>query len=203
MRTSKPFSTISYNTTDFLIVKLDELLKRGVVDFWAFIEHLPEDDETKKHKHLFIVPSRLMDSSAFISALLEVDVLYPLNKPLGCMPCRSSKFSDWFLYSIHDKRYLLSKGQSRKYSYCADDFVCSNIDYFNDLRHQIDFSKLRGTQFLVDALENGVSFESLVRNGQIPIQLLKQYEYAYYMLSGRFTYRDEHLGHEIEENPSK
>lgn len=203
MRTSKPFSTISYNTTDFLIVKLDELLKRGVVDFWAFIEHLPEDDETKKHKHLFIVPSRLMDSSAFISALLEVDVLYPLNKPLGCMPCRSSKFSDWFLYSIHDKRYLLSKGQSRKYSYCADDFVCSNFDYFNDLRHQIDFSKLRGTQFLVDALENGVAFESLVRNGQIPIQLLKQYEYAYYMLSGRFTYRDEHLGHEIEENPSK
>ena len=203
MRTSKPFTTISYNSTDFLIVKLDELLKRGVIDFWAFIEHLPEDDETKKHKHLFAVPSRLMDSSSFISALLEVDVLNPLDKPLGCMPCRSSKFSDWFLYSIHDKRYLISKGQSRKYSYSLDDFVCSNIDYFNELRHQIDLSKIRGTQFLVDALEDGIAFESLVRNGQIPIQLLKQYEYAYYMLSDRCTYRDDRSGHEKEENPSK
>lgn len=203
MRTSKPFTTISYNSTDFLIVKLDELLKRGVIDFWAFIEHLPEDDETKKHKHLFVVPSRLMDSSSFISALLEVDVLNPLDKPLGCMPCRSSKFADWFLYSIHDKRYLISKGQSRKYSYSLDDFVCSNIDYFNELRHQIDLSKIRGTQFLVDALEDGIAFESLVRNGQIPIQLLKQYEYAYYMLSDRCTYRDGRSGHEKEENPSK
>lgn len=203
MRTSKPFTTISYNSTDFLIVKLDELLKCGVIDFWAFIEHLPEDDETKKHKHLFVVPSRLMDSSSFISALLEVDVLNPLDKPLGCMPCRSSKFADWFLYSIHDKRYLISKGQSRRYSYSLDDFVCSNIDYFNELRHQIDLSKIRGTQFLVDALEDGIAFESLVRNGQIPIQLLKQYEYAYYMLSDRCTYRDGRSGHEKEENPSK
>ena len=39
MRTSKPFSTISYNTEDYLTAKLDELVTTRKIEFYAFIEH--------------------------------------------------------------------------------------------------------------------------------------------------------------------
>ena len=44
MKTSKPFSTISYNTADFLSVKLNDLVNRRKIAFWAYVEHLPEED---------------------------------------------------------------------------------------------------------------------------------------------------------------
>ena len=69
MRTSKAFATISYNTTDFLKLKLGELVERGVLDFWAFVDHLPEIDEKKPHKHLFCVPSKLFECSTLIDYL--------------------------------------------------------------------------------------------------------------------------------------
>ena len=45
MRTTKPIATISFNTPDFLKLKLNELLKAGRLSFWAFIVHKPEDDD--------------------------------------------------------------------------------------------------------------------------------------------------------------
>lgn len=196
MRTSRPFSTISYNTTEFLHCKLTELLRRGVLDFWVFIEHLPEDDETKKHKHLYCVPSKLLDTVQFVNELKEVNPLMPLDKPLGCINPRSSKFPDWYLYCLHNKAYLLSKGQKRKHFYSDNDLVTSDVDYLRDLIHQIDFSKLNRTQVIVEAVENNISFETLVRQGRIPIQLINQYRLGYDIISGRLeTYRNDRMTH--------
>ena len=132
MRTSKPCSTISYNTAEFLTRKLNDLIKRGHIDFWCFIEHEPEEDEEKKHKHLYIFPSTLIDTNQLREELKENDVNNPL-KPLGCMPFQSSKFADWYLYVVHDSSYLSSKGQARKYHYKDDDIIRSDNAVFNPL----------------------------------------------------------------------
>ena len=49
MKTTKPISTISYNTPEFLENKLNELLANGLISFFAYILHEPEEDETKRH----------------------------------------------------------------------------------------------------------------------------------------------------------
>lgn len=169
MRTSKPCSTISYNTDDFLTRKLKELQHKGYIDFWAYIKHHPEDDETKEHKHLLVYPNRLIDTDQLKEELQELDPADTLN-PLGVMPFRSSKFADWYLYVIHDAGYLASKGQTRKYHYTDDDLVCSDTDYFVELKHQIDWSKINILGQIIQAVEEGMTFHDFLKVTNIPIQ---------------------------------
>lgn len=189
MITSKPFSTISYNSVKFLKVELEKLLRERVIVFYAFIEDLPEDDEKKKHIHLYLVPKTKMDTDYINNTLVEFDKKHP-DLPLGCIPCRSSKFGDWFMYNLHDKNYLLSKGQSRKYFYEREDFVVSDQTYFLDEVYSIDRSKYVGSQRVKEAVDNGCSFEDLVYNGQIPVQLISQYRFFYDILKCRGTFRN-------------
>lgn len=181
MKTSKPFSTISYNSVEFLQTKLNDLVNRRKIAFYAFIEHLPEEDERKKHKHVLIVPNGQINTDQVYDFLLEIDPTYP-DKPLGCTPFRSSKFSDWYLYAIHDRDYLASKGQSRKYFYKNEDFIVSDSDFFNEEIHTIDYSSLSRFKKLRDAVSSGVSFEQMVMNGQIPIPQLYAYRQAYELI---------------------
>ncbi len=197
MRTSKAFATISYNTKDFLIEKLDELIKSRIIDFYAFIEHLPEEDETKKHKHLYVVPAKQLDTFNLQDALKEIDKNNLSGKPLGCIVCRSSKFADWYLYGLHDVGYLASKGQTRKYHYIKTDFIVSDFDYFNEQIHLIDFSKLNRVEMLITAVRRGESFDDLIKRGQVPVQLINQYEKMFYILAyGSGTERNGKDGHE-------
>lgn len=195
MRTSKSFATIDYNSRDFLIVKLNELVRNGVLDFWAFIDHLPEDDETKSHKHLFCVPSGRFDTAQLLPYLDEIDPQNP-DKPLRCLACRSSKFDDWYQYSLHDTVYLASKGQSRRYHYSREEIVCSDPDYLSELIHQIDYSKIARITSLKQAVNDGVPFFEMLSRGQIPIQQINQYLTAYDLLCSRSTSRNGREGHE-------
>ena len=88
MRTSRPFSTISYNSTDHLIAKLDDLVKRRKIDFYAFIEHLPEEDQEKRHKHLLIVPNGYIQTDDLKPYIDEYDPTHP-DKPLSILPART------------------------------------------------------------------------------------------------------------------
>lgn len=182
MKTSKPFSTISYNSVDFLTVKLNDLINRRKIAFYAFIHHLPEEDEKKPHKHLFIVPNGQINTDEILDYLLEFDAKQP-DKPLGCIPFHSSKFADWYLYAKHDKDYLASKGQTRKYHYEKDEFIVSDTDYFNEEIHCIDLSKLSKVKALRNAVENNVPFEHLLMNGQIPVQQVYAYKQAFDMIA--------------------
>lgn len=183
MRTSKPFSTISYNSESFLKSKLDELIANGILDFWAFIEHAPEEDEAKAHKHVYFIPSSIIETGAIKDCLSEFDPKMP-DKPLTCTVFSSSKFDDWYLYGLHDKAYLASKGQTRKYHYVKDQFVTSEYDHFGELVRCVDRSKYIGMEKLVDGVTAGVPFAEMVRLGQIPIQLINQYKYAYECIAG-------------------
>ena len=176
MKTSKPFSTISYNTEPFLTERLKDLENRRIINFWAFIEHIPEQDEQKAHKHLYVVPNGQVCTDKFIDYLLEPDLTF--GKPLKCLSWQSSKFGDWYLYVLHDDAYLLSKMQERQYHYTDDDIRVSDDDTFVEFKHQIDYSKLgnKKTVDIFNRLKSGDTLDDLIAIGVIPVQQLNNYK---------------------------
>lgn len=169
MKTSKAFATISYNTDDFLIDKLNDLLRSHKIDFWAYINHLPEEDEKKAHKHLLIIPNGQFDTSQLIDYLNEYE--NGASKPLTCIASHKvNSFGDWYYYNLHDSKYLSMKGQSRKHTYEMGDFIVSDSDYFLELVHNIDMTKLFRSQRFFEGLDNGLSIIEMVKHGIIPIQ---------------------------------
>lgn len=202
MKTSKPFSTISYNTPEYLTARLDELISSRKIEFYAFIEHLPETDETKLHKHLLIVPNGRIDTDQIQDHLTELDPEKP-DKPLGCIMCRPSKFGDWFLYVLHDSGYLAQKGQTREYHYEPDEIIVSDTDYFNELRHTIDYTPYTRFTQIRQYADDGIAFHELVRMGLIPPQQVYAYEKTYSMLlQHNATFRNGRDGHDDAE-PNK
>lgn len=128
MRTSKPVSTISYNTQPFLELKLKELLERRLISDYMYIYHFAEKDERKNHVHLWIKPNKLIDTMALQSHFMELVI--GQKKPLGCIDFRSSKVDDWILYNQHYKPYLQSKGEKREFEYSKEDFYYADEDTF-------------------------------------------------------------------------
>ncbi len=205
MITRSNISTISYNTDDFLIFKLNDMIKNHCIEFWAFINHIPEEDEMKQHKHLFIIPSGTVDTFALSDVLEEIDFTNPSMSPLGTIFWKHSKFVDWYLYSLHDVDYLASKGESRKYHYDKSEFFVSESDYFNELIHSCDFSQYTKHKKLREAVQSDVSFRDLFANGFIPVQQIGQYSLAYNLLKYGDMYYDKtdrngRSGHEIPVN---
>jgi hypothetical protein len=122
----KCFSSISYCSKDFLERELTRLTDEGVLKFWAFIEHAPEENEIRVHSHLFVIPCVKNWNSILSYDLVEL-------KPNGNLKTLSfccSRFNDWYLYSCHSRVYLSLKGQVRKYHYRFVDFVVSNERLF-------------------------------------------------------------------------
>lgn len=176
MKTSKPFSTISYNSIPFLTTKLDEFLNQGIIYYYQFIYHYKEEDEAKDHIHLYVVPNGQRDTDFILNQLVEFDALNPLM-PLRClMPRKSNTYADWYLYSLHDARYLALKGQTRQYHYAIEDFIVSNADEFKELRDSIDYNKLFKNARFFEALERGVSLPDMVASGIIPAQQYQAYK---------------------------
>lgn len=106
MATSKPISTISYNTEGFLREKLDDWVKAHIIQAYQYICHKGEDGD-KDHIHLRVEPNKSLDVMTLTEELRE----YPVGalKPLGVRPWRPSKEEDWLLYAIHDTTYLKRK----------------------------------------------------------------------------------------------
>lgn len=198
MKTRLAFSTISYNTPAFLELQLENLRSAGVITFWAYILHSPEDDEAGKkyHMHVWILPNKSVDTDAFLANFLEPDLKHP-SKPLKCLSARSSKsFSDWYMYAIHDSAYLLSKGQSRRYHYSKDDIVSSDSDDLNRFIHEIDFLEQSPYFRMVQAMKDGIGFNDYFRRGGVPIPQIRQFEYAWNMVRQGATYRNGRKSHE-------
>ena len=196
MRTSKPFSMISYNTRDFLREKLNELVQGGLIQFWAFIEHLPEEDEKKAHKHLYIIPAKLIDTQRIEKALQEIDLTDITAKPLGAIFPQSSKFDDWYLYSLHDKKYLAYKGQKRKYHYNDNAFFVSCPDTFQELKNLIDYTKINRLNLIIEKAENGESLSDIIKTCNIPLQLVGQVKHLYNIITSPFEiYRNDRKTH--------
>lgn len=197
MRTAKSISTISFNTPDFLKLKLRELTSAGRISFWSFIVHHPEDDEggKKEHIHLFIEPSKMLQTDDLKQDFAEFDFDKP-DKPKTCISFVSSKFNHWYLYSLHDRRYLASKGQSRKFHYVIDDFVSSSYDELLYRVRSIDLLSLSPYADIEDAIDHGLTFQEYFARGTIPIQQIKLYEIAWNLMQSDLLNRNGRKGHE-------
>lgn len=191
MRTTKPIAAISYNSPAYLEERLNELTRAKLLSVWHFVCHLPEDDEggKKSHVHLYIEPAKLLQTEDLLEQFKEYDPEKP-DKPKGCLPFRSSKFSDWYMYGLHDTSYLASKGQSRRYHYTREEFSTSNEDEFNRAIHEIDFGDIAPVQALQEAIAGGATFAEALRSGLIPLQQVHNYKLAWDSLTVGATFRN-------------
>lgn len=186
MNTSKPISTISFNSREFLQNRLSDLVHSGKLSFWAAVEHFGEDDEAgkKNHFHVYAEPSKRLQTDVLRACLIEP--VPDTDKPLAALPWRSSKFCDWFLYSSHNKQYLTSKGLERKYHYDFDSFFSSDADYLLCLTREINRLDVSPYADMLSAVQNGVSWSEFFARGTVPVQLVRQYKIAFDILTTQF-----------------
>ena len=111
MTTSKPISSISYNTPNFLMKQVYFLRDSSRIDDFRIILHSKEEAFKKDHFHLLLYPSRRLDTSMLDSLFKEPDPQNP-DYPLSCLPWRSSEPLNWLLYVLHDEDYLISHPQT-------------------------------------------------------------------------------------------
>lgn len=126
MNTTKPITTISYNSVEYLETRLVDLVKAGMIDRYYFIPHKGEGGD-KDHIHMLIIPAKSLDAIWLQKQFNEPD---PNNaKPLGVRPfdkCKSE--DDFFAYSVHDPVYIELKGETKEFTYKPSDFH-SNDEY--------------------------------------------------------------------------
>lgn len=190
MRTSRNISTISYNTDEFLKIKLDELIRGKIITFYMFVNHKGEADECrgKSHKHLFIMPAKMIQSDDLIQELREPD---PENeKPKTVRPFEYSKVDDWLLYAIHDKHYLAIKGQSREYHYQWSDIYASDEDYKEILIQRINV-EITPYDKIQSARAAGQNVYQFLTSGQVPIRDIRYYKEAWEAFEYIAKYKDE------------
>lgn len=171
MKTYKPLSSISYNSLGFLALKLADLKKNGFAQFYAFIPHKAEDANEKDHTHLYLEPAKAIDTTWLCNQFLEVDKEHP-SKFLKCITFRPSKFADWYWYGLHDKAYLQSKYETRKYAYKREQVVASDNDELNELimRNPCPVSEImRGN----DLLKKGYTPPQVAKMLNTPLRNLK------------------------------
>ena len=183
MRTTKPISTISYNSQEFLFQKLDELIRNHKISDYMFIFHKAEEDEKKDHVHLWIKPNTLLDTMDIQAFLHEYDPTNPL-KPLKCIDFRITHDTDeWILYNQHYGSYLASKGESREFHYSREDFCYHDEDTFDDLYlHAFKGSKWAKQNQILEQLTSGqITPVELINNGTIPLNMATQLNAYKYM----------------------
>lgn len=182
MKTSKPISTISWNTPAYLERVCRELQESKIVSFWCYILHMGEDDEggKKNHIHLYMEPGRCIQTLDLKELFNEPDPAH--KKPFGCLDFRPSKFSDWYWYALHDEAYLKSKCMERKYHYNPDSIVNSSSD---EMQYRVSTVEPIGS-FVLDRIKRaakaGKSFDQMVADGVIPAGNVRNLERIFYAL---------------------
>lgn len=200
MRTSKPTSTISYNSQEYLILKLNELVKNKKISFWVFIFHKAEKDERKDHVHLYLRPNTLIDTMEIQDFLREIDHKN-ISKPLGCIDFRASKDDEWVLYTEHFEPYLASIGQSREYHYTREQFVSSDEDTFFDMYQHAHFGSEWAKRFqILRQLEDSIQPHQLILNGTFPLNMASQLRAFKDMENNANLYRGNKKTHTPKEN---
>lgn len=196
VRTTKAISSISFNSKGYLDLKLKEMTRSGIISFWAYIEHLSEDDEggKKNHIHLFIEPSKIVQTEDIRNEFKEFDATMP-DKPRGCLVFTSSKFEHWYMYVKHDKAYLTSKGQSRKFHYQHEDIFSSDFDDLLFKAKSINFLSLSPYADMLEAQGMGLTFCQYFRRGTIPIQQVKLFQASWELLLSDVTDRNDRTNH--------
>lgn len=207
MRTSKPISTISYNSDDFLQAKIEYWKKIGLIEFGMWIRHEPEEDEKKSHCHVYLKPAKLIQTMDLEEDSRELD---PTWKPkdsykdekdrlehekkmfLKMITFRTSKEDDWLLYAIHEPSFLAEKGLTREYTYGIDEVLNTCQDTLNDIVSRLsDNRKGRLEYRLVQCINNGMNWQQIVSSGLVPIRQITGAKLMYIALTGQEKHIDQ------------
>lgn len=172
MRTSKFISTISYNTEEFLYATLVDLYARHLISDWFYIKHCAEEDEKKDHFHVFLNPNTLIDTMELQEEFIEE---VPDQLPLKCINFVNSDYDNAILYFVHDVKYLMFKGETRKFHYNKEDFVVCDSDnfdvYWNHAYHGSDFALRNRQNTLINSSDN---YAELVLSGSFDLKQTTQ-----------------------------
>lgn len=168
MRTSKPVSTISYNTPAFLRDALARMERNGEIAFWCFVPHKGEGGD-KDHVHLYAEPSRLRTQDDWKREYFsEYDPANP-TKPLSVTTWRQSNWTDWYKYGLHDPLYLALKGETKEFVYTPADMVFSDADAFAERVAEADVPlgdrTFRAVKHCVDV---GMTWSQMLSSGIVP-----------------------------------
>lgn len=162
--TALPISTISYNSKDFLLTKLDELFNAGKLDDYRTINHKGEGGD-KDHWHVFMIPTRRIDTAQLRMEFQEIDINNP-EKPLGVMPMRKSSSDDWLMYSLHDEAYLKTHSKNdeanHKIRYQLEDVITPFIEQLQrDYKRAISLRRTEA-QIVIDELDSGTNLRDIM-----------------------------------------
>ena len=165
MKTTKPISSISWNSRNYLVDRLEELRKAHLIAFWVLVKHTAEEDEKKDHIHFYVEPNRSIDTELLREKFIE---LVPGSKPLGVNKFQKSDFQNWLWYCLHDKAYLLSKGETRKYHYSIEDLISSDD---GDLRQRIQENPRPESEYskVEELIQQGLSNEAIAQTMNVPL----------------------------------
>lgn len=184
MNTISLVSSISYNTPHFFALKIGELAsgEKPIIDWAHWIVHQPESDETKSHIHFVCKPSRRLDTNWFrkqfieqvspesVAAISKVRAI-TLNdiKPLGVLPFnKTNSIEDWLLYSIHDVKYLLKKGESREHHYERSDVQSTEPDFLAEQWRGVVDPLSSICKRVLELRAMGNTFGEILQTGMIP-----------------------------------
>lgn len=170
MKTSKPISTISYNSEAFLKNKIEYWKSIGLIEFGMWIKHNPEADEKKIHYHVFLRPAKLIQTTDLENDSLEIDPNKP-DKPFKMVGFRNSNESDWTQYSLHDPVYLAEKGLERSHHYEIKDIQSTCEDTLQDILTHISDKRKGSIEYRIrDMIKKDMSWQQIVASGMIPLR---------------------------------
>ena len=180
MKTSKPIGSISYNSDVFLLQTLERLVSAHVLSFYMAVCHMAEDDEAgkKDHWHIYLEPSKSLQTDDLKLEFTEPDP-DPSKPPLGILPLRSSKVSDWLLYALHDRDYCVAKHLTKKYVYTLDDVKSNDLNEVHRLFYMIDRTALTPWSAMKDAQKSGVDWIEFCTSGHVPVPQIHSYHEAW------------------------
>lgn len=185
MKTSKPISTISYNSETFLRKKIEYWKSIGIIEFGMWIKHEPEADEKKAHFHVYLKPAKLIQTMDLEFDSQEIDPLHP-ETPLKMISFRISKESDWVLYGLHDEAYLSSKGMVREKHYDISDIQSTCDDTLKDILSHVSDERKGQLEFrIIDCVAKGMTWVEIVRSGLIPIRQIAGAKMFYTAITGQ------------------
>lgn len=164
--TEQAISTISYNTEPFLVDVLKELIASHIIQSYQYIKHKGEDGD-KDHIHLRVVPNKRIDMMDLTEKFKEY---VPNNKkPLCVRDWHKSKESDWILYAVHDKDYLIQKYGTEYVDREKIPYKWEDIKVSDGFDIEIGYIRARAT-----LRHTGASIQSELKHGKSAEQLIAE-----------------------------
>lgn len=188
MKTSKPFSVISYNSLTFFKDRLNQLYNDGKIYNAIWILHKADMDSKKDHIHATLYPTSPIETNTLLAYFKEIDKDNP-TMPLTISPkivkCLSE--DDMVLYYIHDSKYLEFKGEKRNIlDYKITELQALDSDY---LRCAIDsafsyrdnkLSKRLSTVEIITLAESGMSLKDIYKTYNPPYYQINAIETVFH-----------------------